>query len=118
MSDRAIVYTPAVQKKIDRLEEQIEVLRKRKHMLERQVDELKAGQSPIKPGSIIQWDATSGRCVYRGRVISVSYKDWGPGFEYRCHLLRGNKEVGMATVGSDKNPVLCPSGSQDNKGAG
>lgn len=99
------VFSPAVQAQIDALEEEIHQLKRRQTLLERRIDELKAGQSPLKVGDIIVWE--SGKCTKRGRILSVACNSYCRGFEYRCVILgKNDQEIGYATVGSERGPLL------------
>lgn len=101
------VYSKRDQARVDRLNERIHELEVRQQKLRREIEEIEAGQSPIKVGDLIQWE--SGNRLRRGRVKSVR-ASW-KGFQYRCHILTAaGKEIGYAEVGSDRCPVLAEDG--------
>ncbi len=103
--DENIAYQKHVRDKVDALQKQIGILEDKRIALEREQGELQAGQSPIKPGDIIEWERRDGRAL-TGRVIRVWYK-WD-GFEYRCHILsvKDGREIGFATVETSGYPRL------------
>ena len=45
--------------RIDKLEEEINNLEKKRRLLLRKIEEIKAGQSPIQPGDMIEWNSGS-----------------------------------------------------------
>lgn len=98
------VYTKQAEKQIDALTDKIDKLDRQKEIFERQIRAIECGQSPIKPGQIIEWQ--SGERLRRGKVISVSACSW-KGFTFRCHVLsKAGKEIGYANVDPDRFPTL------------
>jgi hypothetical protein len=97
------------QNKIDLLEEEIQKLEKQIQLRRREIEFVRVGDSPIKPGDIIVWkigESTKSTRMRRGVVISVSTSCWR-GFSYRCKILsKENKAIGFANVSSDHFPTL------------
>lgn len=105
MADRdRDVYSPKVRNRLDALEAKRLALILKAQQVERQIQELLVGQSPIQPGHMIMWN--SNQRVRYGRVISVrtAYR----GFEYRVDITTkdGTRVIGQATVGESDHPVF------------
>lgn len=104
MSDH--VYTSKVRAKLEKLEAAKHRAELRARKIAQRIEELIAGQSPIRAGAVITWEGSNR--ILRGRVVSVrtSYR----GFEYRVNILtKSGKAIGMATVTEDKFPGLTTS---------
>lgn len=96
----------ATQRKIDQIEAKIEKLKKQQRAVEREIDQLRCGLMPIKPGDTIWWE--SGSRTKRGRVISVRC-DYRDNYELRVHVVnKAGNTIGYATVNTRQNPALEP----------
>jgi hypothetical protein len=104
MGIHGLEIDPKCQRQIEKLRDRERKLKDEASDIENQIARIQAGQSPIKPGYLIEWE--SGKHLRRGRVISVAFR-WRSDFEYRCHLLRKDGTViGYATVTTDKCPTI------------
>lgn len=109
MSNYDIMVDPKKQKLIDRLEADKRRLEEQIRRVDRKIVVTLAGQSPIKPGDVIEWE--SGKTVRRGKVLSVQFR-WRTDFEYRCTVLRrkDGRVIGYANVTSDRCPTIVHKG--------
>ena len=99
-----VAYVPEVKAAINVLNKEKEELQDRINEIDAEISELKVGQSPIKPGDLINW--FQGGRVRRGRVVKVIC-EWSERFRYRVHILsQANKELGTANVTEDHQPQL------------
>jgi hypothetical protein len=97
------VYSKAVLRKLDALESKKLALEIRVRDLDRRMEELLVGQSPIHVGDCIVW-VSSTRERY-GRVTSI--RTGYNGYEYRVTVLtKAGREIGMATVSEHHQPEL------------
>jgi hypothetical protein len=107
---RDVIYTKAVQRQLDRLERRVRELEDRRAALRRRIEELKCGESPIRPGDLITWESGREGRPRRGRVLTVG-TTYGGGYEYRCEILSAaNRPIGFAVVRTDQLPTLEGSG--------
>ena len=86
-------------------------LRRRIEMIDKQIEEIEVGETPIKVGMIITWTVgrPANQITRRGRVISVQKCGrWsGVDFEYRCRVLsKAGKEIGFQCVRDFHGPVI------------
>lgn len=98
---------PQAQKQINQLRARLRKMEQEKEDIEQRITHIEAGQSPIKPGMLIEWESGNppNTKTRRGNVKSVElgYR----GFEYRCELVNKSGEViGYANVDSDKIPTI------------
>jgi len=103
---------PETQKQLDEIEVKmfdieanIENLKREKVLLERQIDALVCGESPIKIKDHIYWN--SGKARRHGIVLSVSTERWNCQYIYRCKLYNSkNEPVGFSNVTALHEPSL------------
>lgn len=80
--------------------------------LQKRIEEIESGETPIQPGSIITWEKGTGDRIRfkRGRVISVSPckgYERKTGFRYRvCILSVRGKEIGFADINDGDEPMI------------
>ncbi len=105
MSDRdRDVYSKATRRKLDALEARKRRLSDQVREVDRAIEELICGQSPIVPGDRIIW--FSGSRTRHGRVVAVRSTYRGQ-FEYRVEVTtQAGRVIGTATVGEQDQPQL------------
>lgn len=102
--------TKETRQKIRSLEKQKQQLENRIKDIEQTIEDVQAGESPIKPGMRIQWESGRGdnTRVKRGQVVSVETCGYRHSmFSYRVFILdKRNRIVGHAIVNEDHHPEI------------
>ncbi len=97
------VYSKRVRSKLDSLETRKYLAEQNVRAINRQIEELLAGQSPIRVGSRITW-VSANRERY-GTVVAIQTV-WR-GFEYRVNVTtKAGRVIGSAQVSESQEPTL------------
>lgn len=97
------VYSKRVRDRLDALEAKKHTAELKVRAVERQIEELLCGQSPIWVGARITWTSANRERYGTVTSITTAYR----GFTYRVTVTtKAGQPIGMATVDEHQQPTL------------